>query len=306
MWKTSRKTTLKKHLATFSGYTKLNRIIYHVAEASKNIKASLNNPLRFTKTGRQNAHGDQVSYMDNEADDILLAYCKKSKSVNTYTSEDREVPVQINPDGSYFVSADPIDGSSLLDVNLTVGTIVCIYGDRRWFPDNIWGAVYVLYGPLTTLVYAIRGGGVHQFILEGNNFILSRKNIELNYSGNIYGTPTYNPRCETSHHELITTLKDMGYRNRYSGCFAADANHILMKGGGLFSYPATKKYPEGKLRKLYELDPMSFIFHEAGGMSMDGYKSIICTLPKNGLETTSPVYIGSKAEVQLAEDIFTE
>jgi len=298
MWPATKVLTLQQHLKDIAIDKGLANIIINISEASKYIRTALNNPDRFCSTGQQNIHGDRISYLDRKADEILLAYCKKSREVWQYCSEEREDLVQVGNTG-YCVATDPIDGSSLVEANLTIGTIASIYMGE--FDGLMIAALYILYGPLTTLVCSTAGNGTHEFVLDkSNQFVLSRQNIKLKNQGRIYGTASYNPRRETQHHRLVRKLMAEGYRNRYSGCFVADANHILMKGGGLFCYPKTAKYPNGKLRKLFELDSLAFIFKEAGGMATDGTTDILQLTAEYDLATTLPVYIGSRTEVRLA------
>ncbi len=303
---TKRLKTLREFLRERGILPNLSSVILNAAEACKYIRAALNNPNRFSLTETYNVYGDQVSYLDLKSDEIMLAYMTKCRQVREYASEDRPKSVHLfhRDRAQYCVASDPLDGSSLVTVNLAVGSIVGVY-DGDFFKRPIIGAVYVIYGPLTTLVYAVKGRGAHEFVLDerSKQFVLSRENLRLNTSGSIYGTSSYDPIDDARHHEFISKLAHSKYKTRYSGCFVADANHILMKQGGIFCYPSTvSQYPTGKLRKFFECDPISLIFEEANGLSSNGRIRMLKKKTAT-LTDTSPIYIGSKGEVKLAESI---
>jgi fructose-1,6-bisphosphatase I len=203
----------------------------------------------------------------------------------------------------YFVTADPLDGSSLVDTNLAIGTIIGIHqeavlGRGR---NSMVAALYITYGPLMTMVYSA-GKGAHEFVLnrEGE-YVLSQENIAFNEKGSIYSPGGLRKECTPEHLKFLEYLEVEGYKLRYSGGFVPDINQILIKKGGIFTYPALKKEPQGKLRLLFELQPMAFIVEQAGGMATNGHEDIL-SLTATDLGQRSPIYIGSRFEVEKANE----
>ncbi|MBW2674461.1 MAG: fructose-1,6-bisphosphatase, partial [Deltaproteobacteria bacterium] len=161
-------------------------------------------------------------------------------------------------------------------------------------------ALSIAYGPLITVIYSA-GNGTHEFVLnrEGE-YVLSGEDITLQERGNILGAGGLRRDWTPEHLEYIQQLEDEGYKVRYSGAFISDINHILIKRGGIFSYPALKGSPEGKLRLIFELQPMAFLVEQAGGMATDGRQRILSIQPK-ALDQRCPIYMGSTYEVEKAK-----
>ena len=203
---------------------------------------------------------------------------------------------------TYFVTADPLDGSSLVDTNLAIGTIIGIHNNSFFGKgrDTMVAALYITYGPLITMVYSA-GKGAHEFVLnrEGE-YVLSQDNIRLKEKGSIYSVGGLRMDWLPAHLRFVEDLEAQGYKLRYSGGFVPDINQILIKNGGIFSYPALKDSPNGKLRLLFELQPMAFLMESAGGMATDGTRSIL-DIPVEKLGQRSAVYIGSHSEVEKAK-----
>jgi len=149
------------------------------------------------------------------------------------------------------------------------------------------------------MVYSA-GKGTHEFVLnrEGE-YVLSQENIRLKDKGSIYSPGGLRKDCIGSHLKFLEYLEAEGYKLRYSGGFVPDINQVLIKGGGIFTYPALKKSPRGKLRLLFELQPMAFIIEQAGGIATDGKEEIL-SLRVEDLEQRAPIYIGSRFEVEKA------
>jgi fructose-1,6-bisphosphatase I len=196
---------------------------------------------------------------------------------------------------------DPLDGSSLIGTNLTVGTIVGIYpGDVLEKGSRMIASLYYLYGPLTTLTLTT-GNGVHEFVMnKAGQFVLSIMNLRIP-EGNIYSPGALRNKYMPAHTKWIQYLEKEGYKLRYSGCFASDVHQILHK-GGIFSYPGYQGNEKGKLRILFEANPMGKIMVEAGGAISDGKSNILNIKPTSFTQTT-PVYIGGKKEVALVKHL---
>ena len=187
-----------------------------------------------------------------------------------------------------------MDGSSLVDVNLAIGTIIGIYKSSDVMQparNCLIASMGIVYGPLITLVYTA-GNGTHEFVLnrEGE-YVLSEEHIKMKDKGKIYGTGGLRSGWSSEHTKWIETLEQEGYKVRYSGAFVADANHIIIKGGGVYAYPGTPSLPDGKMRLIFELQPMAFLIEQAGGMATNGVENILDMTPKT-LDQRSPIYIG--------------
>ncbi len=287
----------------------LASIIYEVGVASKYV----NHAMRtgdLGLAGTSNLYGEDQLALDVVADEIIKDRLDHTGRVSRIISEEQSDIIifeRSNRPGGYSVCYDPLDGSSLVDVNLSVGTIVAIYAgnDPLQNGHHQVGAMYVLYGPRTTLVYGA-GNGVHEFTLNNlGEFVLTREYIKVHDEGKIFSPGGIRRDYLPEHEKIVTRFEEEGYKLRYSGGFVPDINQILLKGGGLFMYPATTKAKQGKLRLPFELNPMAYLVEMAGGAATDGRHSIL-ELDCHDLDQRSPVYIGSRREVELAAQYFKE
>jgi fructose-1,6-bisphosphatase I len=165
-------------------------------------------------------------------------------------------------------------------------------------------ALYITYGPLITMIYSA-GKGAHEFVLDREGeYVLSEEKIELKEKGSIFSPGGLRKDWTDAHLKFIEKLEQDGYKLRYSGGFVPDINQVLIKRGGLFTYPALKKSPQGKLRLLFELQPMAFIMEQAGGKATDGKQDIL-SVKVTSVNQRSPIYIGSATEVTMAEQFLS-
>ncbi|MBT4540118.1 fructose-1,6-bisphosphatase [Candidatus Woesearchaeota archaeon] len=282
---------------------KLRRLIFYIAVTSKYISSKIHEVNR-KYAGTKNISGDEQLELDKAADKIIIERMKHSKYVKELASEEQDEVISVKmpeqgEEAIYSVTIDPLDGSSLVDVNFAVGTIVGIYKGGFKGRKSIVASMYVLYGPLTTLVLTT-GKGTHEFVLnpEGE-FLLSQKNIKIKEKGKLYSPGALRRDWLECHRKFIELLEKEGHKLRYSGAGVADFNQILLKGGGVFTNPPIINKPEGKLRILFELQPLAFIMEQAGGYAIDGQDDILDIIPKN-IHQRSPVYFGSKYEIELA------
>ncbi|MEE4254875.1 MAG: class 1 fructose-bisphosphatase [Desulfuromusa sp.] len=302
--KTKFQIDLRRHLREHYINENLTHLICEIAEASKYIIHSISTG-DLGVAGTSNLYGEQQLALDVLADRILRKRLDHSRVVANMMSEEMDeiIPVSPDCDGKYSVAFDPLDGSSLVDVNLAVGTIVSIFeGCDLLQPGRKQvAAVYILYGPRTTLVYSV-GKGVHEFGMNMlREYTLLRENITLEAQGNLYSPGgqrnLYTPGVEG----FVSELESRGVKLRYSGGFVPDINQILLKGQGIFFYPHLQGHPKGKLRLLFELSPMAYLIEQAGGAASDGRKPILDLQPKQ-IHERSPVFIGCKKDVALAEE----
>lgn len=303
------------------------QLLYDITFAAKIISREVNKAGLVEilgKTGRKNIQGEQVQKLDEFADDIIQRSMDHTGRVCAMASEEVEDVILIPKKykcGKYILLFDPLDGSSNIDVNVSVGSIFSIHrktSDRRRgnLEDCLQpghkqiGAVYVVYGSSTMMVYST-GDGVHGFTLDPSvgEFLLSHENIKIPNQGNIYsvneGNYNYWDQGTRKYVDYLKSKQNHAgepYSMRYIGSMVADLHRTLLY-GGIYLYPLDYKNPEkpsGKLRLLYEAAPLAYIFEQAGGRASDGYCNITEIQPKE-LHERTPLIIGSKFEVDLAE-----
>lgn len=295
---------LRRHMWMAGVEVELRRLIWQIAVVGKYISAKIHESNRKL-AGLKNVYGDDQMALDRASDEILKNQLEFSGFVREYASEELEDIVNIGTGKEkYVVTADPLDGSSLVDSNLAIGTIIGIHKESviDCGRNTMVAALYITYGPLMTMIYSA-GKGAHEFVLnrEGE-YVLSEENITLKEKGSIFSPGGLRRDWNPKHIQFVEKLESDGYKLRYSGGFVPDINQILIKKGGLFTYPALKKSPKGKLRLLFELQPMAFIMEQAGGMATDGQQDILAVKVES-INQLSPIYIGSSYEVQLAKQM---
>lgn len=277
----------------------LAKLIILISEQAKKIKSAFIGKQSYADS--KNIYGEQQVALDKWADELLISELKSSGLVLAIASEEQPEVVQV-PEGTgkYSITLDPLDGSSLIGVNLAVGTIIGIFqGDTPLHKGaEMVAAMYVLYGPLTTLTYTVRNG-VHEFVLtDTGEFVLQQENVRIP-DGKIYAPGALRKDYLPAHKQFIEKLEADGYKLRYSGSFVADVHQILHK-GGVFTYPGFLGREQGKLRLLFECNPMGFIVTEAGGAVSTGQENILDVQP-TAVDNRIPIYVGGKNEIQLIE-----
>jgi fructose-1,6-bisphosphatase I len=304
-------------------------LLYDMAFAAKVIsrdvrKAGLVDILGFT--GAENVQGEQVRKLDEFADDVIFRALDHTGRLCCMASEEREEFIPI-PDefacGHYALCYDPLDGSSNIDANVSIGTIFSIQrkiskSERGGLEDLLQpghkqvGAGYIIYGSSTIMVYTA-GQGVYGFTLDPTvgEFLLSHPNIQTPTRAKIYSvnegnTSNWNAGTKRYIEHLKTPDKASGrpYSSRYVGSLVADFHRNLLY-GGIFLYPADKKSPNGKLRLLYEANPLGFIAEQAGGAASNGGQRILDIQP-TALHQRTPLIIGSAEDVREAETFLRE
>jgi fructose-1,6-bisphosphatase I len=238
--------------------------------------------------------------LDKWADDVLINGLKKTRLVRYIATEEQPGIIEIdNPKNQFGVVIDPLDGSSLIDVNLAVGTIIGIYpGNVLDKGENMIAAMYILYGPLTTLTLST-GNGVSDFVMdEKGEFNLTAQDIKIP-DAKIYAPGALRRDYLPAHAKFIADLENDGYKLRFSGSFVADMHQILHK-GGVFTYPGFKGKEKGKLRLLFEANPIGKIISDAGGAVSNGRTDILTIQPR-AIDDITPIYAGGKKEIRLIE-----
>ncbi len=276
----------------------MDQIFAAIQKSAKRIKEAIDTKdIGYSQSA--NSSGETQLELDIKCDMIIEEEFSKIEAVHTIASEEKEHADVLHEDGRYYIAYDPLDGSSLIDVNLSVGSIFGIY-DRGFGTDRMIAACYVVYGPRVEMVFAHNKVKMH--LLQGNDFEFV-KEIRLNEKGKLMAPGGTQQNWPTYHKAMIDDFFQKGYRLRYSGGMVPDLHQILLKGGGLFSYPATSDKPDGKLRRLFEVFPFAFIYEKAGGMAVDGHTRLL-ELDYNGVHDTSPCFFGSEYEVKRVLEVY--
>ncbi|GAB6886673.1 class 1 fructose-bisphosphatase [Desulfothermus okinawensis JCM 13304] len=309
----------------------LNELILSAKIISREVnKAGLVDILGYT--GDKNVHGEQVTRLDEYAHRVIVHRMQRAGVLCAMASEEHADLIQIPhglPLGDYFLVFDPLDGSSNIEANVNIGTIFSIYRAKRErvgpeveLSDVLQKGVeqvaagYFIYGPSTMMVYTTKDGGVHGFTLDPTvgEFLLSHPDIRIPDQGKIYSVnEAYWNYWDGATQKVVSTFKDPNsdlgklYSLRYIGSLVADFHRTLLY-GGIFMYPADyrdPKKPKGKLRLLYEASPLAMVAEHAGGMATDGLKRILEIEPQE-LHQRTPLFIGSKKEVEKVQEIYKE
>lgn len=269
-----------------------------IMNAIKNAAIKINKAIKIEDTAKaesENSSGDVQVKLDIISDEILENEFKKVSDIKEIVSEEKEDVTPMHENGDYLIAYDPLDGSSLIDVNLSVGSIFGIYKDEYSGP-TIVAAAYVVYGPRVELVIARDVVELYRLDEEKNEFIF-QKELSLGEKGKIVGPGGTQKEWYSYHKEMIDKFFADGYRLRYSGGMVPDLHQILLKGGGLFAYPGANDKPKGKLRKLFEVFPFAYIYNKAGGLAIDG-KDDLLELGIDHIHDTTPCFFGSDYEIK--------
>ena len=309
----------------------LSRLLHHIGIAAKIVNKKINKAGLVDilgEAGEVNVQGEDVKKLDVFANDHFMAAIKASGEVCAVASEENQEIITfdngLSRDGQYIVCMDPLDGSSNIEVNVSVGTIFSIYrrlspgGEQADLSDFLQPGIrqvaagYVIYGSSTMLVYTT-GEGVDGFTLDPGigEFCLSHPRIRTPDTGKIYsinegnyvhfpmGVKKYIKYCQE-----IDPDTDRPYTSRYIGSLVSDFHRNLLK-GGIFIYPETQAAPEGKLRLIYECNPIAFIAEQAGGAASNGTIRTVEQVPAT-LHQRVPFYVGSRAMVDRVHGFLKE
>ncbi len=309
----------------------LSSLIGSIKLAAKIVNREINKAGLVDITGasgEENIQGEQQQKLDLYANDKFKAALENRGQVCGVASEEEDEAVAfneaLNKDAKYVVLMDPLDGSSNIDVNVSVGTIFSIY--RRISPigtppteedflqpgNQQVAAGYIIYGSSTMLVYST-GNGVHGFTYDPSLgvFCLSHEDMKIPKDGNIYSINEGNyirfPKGIKQYLKYCQEMKpedNRPYTSRYIGSLVADFHRNLLK-GGIYLYPSTQAYPNGKLRLLYECNPMAMLIEEAGGKATDGEQRILDIKPTE-LHQRVPFFVGSSNMVDKVQDFLDE
>ena len=294
----------------------LSQLLRDIALASKVVNREVNKAGLIDimgSMGTQNMAGDNQQKLDVLANIRFTRALAKGGEVCALISEESESFVDLNNDGKYVIAIDPLDGSSNIDVNVSIGTIFSIYRRKSQPGTPIQSidilqkgseqvaAGYVLYGSSTMMVYTT-GHGVNGFTYEPSlgEYFLSHPDLKMPPDGKIYSiNEGSSGSFSNGVRQYVQYCKDQNYTARYIGSLVADFHRNMLK-GGIYIYPATSKDPNGKLRLMYECNALAFIAEQAGGSATDGNGRIL-DIELKELHQRTAFFVGSKNMVQKAQ-----
>ncbi|MCD6332300.1 MAG: class 1 fructose-bisphosphatase [Bacteroidales bacterium] len=309
----------------------LSRLLSHLGTAAKIVNKKINKAGLVDilgESGEINVQGEEQKKLDVFADQTFISALQASGEVcGLVTEENQEIITfddNLSLDAKYILMMDPLDGSSNIDVNVSVGTIFSIYrrvsqrghraetGDFLQPGSRMVAAGYVVYGSSTMMVYTT-GKGVNGFTLDPSigEFCLSHPNMQVPEAGNIYsineghyinfpdGVKKFIKYCQENDPET-----NRPYTSRYIGSLVSDFHRNLIK-GGIFLYPQSAASPNGKLRLAYECAPMAFVAEQAGGRASNGHQRILDLTPES-LHQRTPYYVGSLQMIERLEEFIKE
>lgn len=272
-------------------------------------------------SGSTNVQGEEVKKLDVLANDLFINMLKSSYTTCLLVSEENETVIEVETErqGKYIVCFDPLDGSSNIDCLVSIGSIFAIYkkdhnnapaiNDALQPGRKIVAAGYALYGSATMIVLSAGGGPVNGFLLDPaiGEFVLTDPDMRIKSRGKIYSiNEGYESQWDEAVKKYVNAKKHpttgKSYGARYVGSMVADV-HRTLKYGGIFMYPATKDAPNGKLRLMYEGNPMAYIIEKAGGLATTGHIPILDHQPTK-IHERVPVFLGSREDVQELIDCY--
>jgi fructose-1,6-bisphosphatase I len=279
----------------------LRNLIFTIAHAGKYVAHSIRNEhLGYVRSA--NISGEKQRTLDVLSDQIFCEHLKSSELVSVFASEEQDSVVQIHGDDERFaVAFDPLDGSSLIDADLSIGSIFCVYPGNSFLGKkgkDMVAAGYIIYGPRTLFVVATRQG-VWEFSENAiGEFVLSKPHIRVRTEAEYFAPG--NLRSMVERPEYADLIADYAKRNltlRYSGGMVPDIHLMLTKGSGIFLYPRSSRYPNGKLRVLFECAPFAFIVQMAGGIAKNEAGEDILEQTITELHQRETIIVGSRNEV---------
>lgn len=303
-WITLTEHILKEEKNIPQATGKLTLILNQIAEASKIIASHVKNSGLVNiegKTGTTNIYDEEVQKLDTFSNDLLVDLLTEVGFINMIASEELEKPILLNNNGEYSIFFDPLDGSSNIDTNISIGTIFSIYKNRDNKLQkgvNQIAAGYILYGSSVMFVYTCNKS-VNGFTLDPSigSYLLSHPNIKTPKNSNEYSINEGNFNFyDENDRKYLSSLKEKPYKLRYVASMVADIHRILLK-GGIFMYPSDSKKPHGKLRLMFEVNPMALLVERAGGKSYSKNQNPLDIQPLD-IHQKIPIILGSKEEVE--------
>lgn len=294
--------SLEQHVRDSGSGDELRHLIVRIAHAAKYVHNAMQTG-DLGLAGTSNMYGEEQLALDVLANQIFVKQLTDSHYTSCLASEEMKEFCKIPEEkrGKFSVAFDPLDGSSLVDANLSIGSIFGIYEGNKFFGrtgDEQVGAVIILYGPRVTLLYTTKKG-LHEFILNAvGEFVLSQENIKIEDDAKYFAPGNLDAiKTNKGYEKVVKHWMKGPYKLRYSGGMVPDINHLYNKRNGIFAYPGDEKKPNGKLRLLFECAPMALMMEQAGGLATDGKRRILDIEIESSRQMT-PIFLGSKNEVE--------
>jgi len=290
----------------------LDLVLYNISKSIKDISYLIRktSPLDLSSVlGTENTSGEQVKKLDIDSNNILKNNLSKLDVIRNIASEEDDKLISVNKNGKYLVSFDPLDGSSNIDCNVTIGTIFCVFeynNDTIINGGNIVMAGYSLYGGCTQLVICKYGKtDMYSLGAVDESWHLIFSNFKMKDEGNIYSiNESYKKIYDKKYNLYLDSLITENYNMRWVGALVADFHRTLIK-SGVILYPANNINKEGKIRLVYEAYPLAYIIEKSDGMSSDGNKNILdLEFPWDNIHKRTPIFFGSEYEMFKLEEFF--
>lgn len=293
--------SLHKYLFELGTDPQLRHLIMEIARASKYVAYAIRTG-DLGKAGGSNIQGEEQLALDVLSDEIFCNILSESDLVASFASEEQDYSVEINGEGgAYSVAFDPLDGSSLVDVNISVGSIFGVWEGNGFLGKtgaDMKCAGYFQYGPRTSFILAV-GGEISEFTLNDlGEYHRSKSDISVAAEAKIFAPGNLRAVQERPEYgrvldHFLATQKTL----RYAGGMVPDINSIFMKGNGIFTYPSHSQYPNGKLRLMYECAPMAYLMSAAGGKAVTEKGEPILEIECTDLHQRTSIFLGSQKEV---------
>lgn len=280
-----------------------SELVESVFEVAASTAVDVRNGLvgRRVYEAEENPSGEQQLVADVYADELLEDRLLSIEGIGSYASEERDEPIQAGTNGPYHVAADPLDGSSNLRSNNAMGTIIGIFDQPFPAPGTaLIASLYVLYGPITTMVTAHDGTVTEHVIDNDGNCETVSAHVELPTDPTVYGFGGRIPDWPPSFAAYVETVESE-LKLRYGGAMIGDVNQVLTY-GGVFGYPPLVDRPESKLRLQFEGHPIAHIVETAGGRSSNGNTSLLSCTPSS-LHERTPVFVGNTEYIDRLEEM---
>lgn len=260
--------------------------------------------------GDKNASGEEQLALDVLSDQVFCDHLRTNPLVASIASEEQEESAVLHAAGKYSIAFDPLDGSSLLDANLSVGSIFGIWEGQDFLGktgEEMCAAGYFLYGPRTLLVLATEEG-IWQFTENSiGEFTLSRDDLRIAEEAKVFAPGNLRALQERKEYgRYLMQCAQTPLTLRYSGGMVPDIHMAFAKGNGIFSYPSYSKYPKGKLRLLFECAPFAYVIERAGGVALDEHGTRILEKEVQELHERTTIIIGSKKSVKECVEMLSE
>lgn len=269
-----------------------------VAEVAPRVRKGL--PGRRVYGGAENPSGDQQLAADVYADELFEEHLLAHETVGSYASEEREDIVMADDGGDYHLAVDPLDGSSNLKPNNTMGCVVGVYSKPLPAPGrSLVAGGFVLFGPITTMTVAREGSVTEYVVHDDGTREAVVEDLTLPEDPTVYGFGGRAPDWPDDFRTFVEYVEEQRLKLRYGGAMIADVNQVLTH-GGVFAYPGLVDRPEGKLRLQFEGNPIGYIIETAGGASSDGVRSLLDVKPER-LHQRVPVHVGNEALIERLE-----